>query len=125
MHQRNAQFARGQSVEIFPREGQLILGLQQFVFHLLSQIVAKLSNLRFALEQANDLSAWAAGIVAADMQTGLGLSAADAQTLKGALADVGSLYTLFTTGQAASGYPQVTGTPFVYAAQSRLVVGPN
>jgi IS5 family transposase len=91
----------------------------------LSQIAAKLSNLRFALEQANDLSLWAAGITNADMATGLGLSSADAQTLKGALADMGSLYSLFATGQAAAGYPQVTGTPFVYASQARLVIGAN
>lgn len=84
----------------------------------------RLLALRAALDGVNDLFGWTSGVSAADLVT-LGFSQADAGQILSAVADAHAEYLVHTTGQAPSTYPQVTGTPYVYAASQRLVLGPQ
>ena len=91
---------------------------------ILFNVQTRLMNLRAALTVATQLEAWAQGVAVADL-TGIGFSAADAASLLSAISDASALAQVYNTGQAPGTYPQVTGTPYVYAASQRQVIGPQ
>lgn len=91
---------------------------------ILANVQQRLLNLRRALEDAADLQAWAAAISDADMATASGLEAADAGTLKSAIADAAALAALYETGLPPSTYPQ-PAQAYVYGNSQRQVIGPQ
>lgn len=91
--------------------------------YVVNNAQARLSALRRALQDCANMQAWLAGIAQADL-VALGFSAADATALLSAMADASALNQVYATGQAPATYPQVTGTPYVYAASQRAIMGP-
>lgn len=93
--------------------------------YIVNNAQAKLSALRSALQECANMQAWLAGIAQADLTSApISMSSADATALMSALADANAMNQIYTTGQAPSTYPQVTGTPYVYAASQRVIMGP-
>lgn len=84
---------------------------------------AKLSALRNALIDAEQMYLWLSQYANADL-VALGFASADATDILSAFADANALYQIYMTGQAPGTYPQVTGTPYIYAASQRTVIGP-
>lgn len=86
-------------------------------------IQSKLFALRQALGDIQDLQKWAAGLTLTDMETATGLSAADAGTVKSAIADGSALGDLYAVGQPPSSYPQAASA-YAYGNSQRQVIGP-
>lgn len=92
---------------------------------VLASIQAKLKALRDAAADVQELYKWSSGLQASDLESApLSFVAADANTILSAISDMNAVAQILFTGQAPSTYPQVTGTPFVYAATSAQVIGP-
>ena len=83
-----------------------------------------LARHRDSLQLLAGMYAWSSGVSNAEL-VAVGFSSTDAATLQGAIADAHAEYLIHTTGQAPSGYPQVTGTPYVYQASQNQVIGPQ
>jgi hypothetical protein len=91
---------------------------------VINTIAGVLARHRAVLNDINDLYAWTSGISAADLEALSGaMPSGDAGDLLAAVADAHAEYLIHTTGQAPSSYPQVTGTPYVYAASQVTVIG--
>jgi hypothetical protein len=84
-----------------------------------------LVQLRDALDRVNDFYLWLSAYAATDLEAApISMDSVSAGNLLSAFADAHALYQIYTTGQAPGAYPQVTGTPYVYAASQRIVIGP-
>lgn len=81
------------------------------------QAVNKLANLRRALTDVADLNAWMSGLSLLDLEA-INFSAADAQTLKTALADAAQLHVLYNGGGLGS-----YTLPYDFSASQRAVIG--
>ena len=93
--------------------------------YIVNNAQTKLAAVRNALESADNMYQWLSGLAAADLEAApVSMDATSAGALLAAFADAHALYQVFLTGQAPSTYPQVTGTPYVYAASQRAVIGP-
>ncbi len=84
---------------------------------------------RRSLLDVQQYALWTAGISAADLQaiatgTGAPMSSADAGIILAAMADANAEAQIHFTGQAPGTYPQVTGTPYIYAASQVRLIGP-
>ena len=85
----------------------------------------KLKQLRQALADIQELHDWSSAVSASDLQSIGAADATQANALLSAIADAAALATINATGQAPSTYPQVSGTPYVFAASQRQVIGPQ
>jgi len=93
--------------------------------YVVNNTQAKLAALRAALIACEQEYQWSSGLSSADLQAApVSLDATSAGAILSALADAHALYQVWATGQAPGTYPQVTGTPYVYAASMRVVIGP-
>ena len=82
----------------------------------------KLAAVRNALENAENFYLWLSAYSLADLEA-TGFTAADAQDILSAFADVNALYQIYATGQPPGTYPQASSA-YVYAASQRIVIGP-
>jgi hypothetical protein len=90
---------------------------------ILASVQGKLNNLANALEDINKVYRWSSALLATDLEAApLSFSAADATAILTAINDAHALYVVYTTGQAPSTYPQVTG-PYPFAASQAAVLG--
>lgn len=90
---------------------------------VLANIQNRLSALRQALEDVENLYGWSSGVSAADLE-GIGFSPSDANSILSAIADANAVGQIYATGQPPSTYPQAASA-YVYAASQRQVIGPQ
>jgi|SRR5215472_1304256 len=86
----------------------------------LSIIQGKLRTIRDGLSEARELHAWAAGLSNAEISEATGLTDADAQTLKSAMADAAGLADLYSLGTD----DRNPGAGYVYGQSQVQVIGP-
>jgi hypothetical protein len=91
--------------------------------YIINNAQAKLAALRNALAECEEYYQWLIGYAQADL-TGIGMATLDVSSIFTAFADANAFYQVWNTGQAPGSYPQVTTTPYVYAASMRIVIGP-
>lgn len=91
---------------------------------VVSIIQQRLLALRAALNAIEDLYRWTSGLSQEDMEAATGLSATDASTYLAAVADANAEAQIHYTGQATTGYPQVTG-PYPFVNTQAQVIGPQ
>jgi hypothetical protein len=90
--------------------------------YIINNAQQKIAALRNALIDAENYYQWLIGYAQSDL-TGITMQATDVSSIYTAFADANALYQIYTTGQAPSTYPQVTG-PYIYAASQRVIIGP-
>jgi hypothetical protein len=92
--------------------------------YIVNNAQATLQQLRDALTRVNDFYLWLSAYAATDLEAApVSMDSVSAGNLLAAFADAHAMYQIFLTGQAPSTYPQV-GTPYVYSASQRIVIGP-
>lgn len=93
---------------------------------IIGNVTGRLIAHREALENLNKLYRWTSGLSAADLTSApVSMAPADANAILAAVADAHAEYLIYLTGQAPGSYPQVTGTPYSYAASQTTVIGPG
>jgi hypothetical protein len=89
---------------------------------VLANVQTKLSQLRAALQDIDDVYSWSSGVSEADL-VGLGFTPADADALLSAIQDAHAEHLIHTTGLPPATYPQ-PASAYIYAASQNAVIGP-
>jgi hypothetical protein len=93
--------------------------------YIVNNAQSALVQLRDALDRVNDYYLWLSAYAATDLEAApISMDSVSAGNVLSAFADAHALYQIYNTGQAPSSYPQVTGTPYVFGASQRIVIGP-
>jgi hypothetical protein len=87
-------------------------------------IVSRLTALRDALDNLQDLYRWTSGLAVSDMETAAGVSANDAPIWLAACADANAEAQMHNTGLPPNTYPQ-PASAYVYGASQAQIIGPQ